>query len=91
MRVPMTPSDRLVHWLAPIEQRAKWFALGLGIASTIAIVQNWHPWPMILSLPFCVIWVFYAWLHNERQLKLINILFVAIYIYGITRWAMIGA
>ncbi|MFO6464591.1 peptidase [Jannaschia sp. KMU-145] len=91
MRAPMSSSDRLIHWLAAQEQRAKWFALALGIASTIAIVQNWHPWPMILGLPFCTIWIFYAWLHGERQLKLINLLFTALYVYGITRWLVLGA
>ena len=72
--------------LASFEQRLKWLALLLGIASTLAIVQNWHPWPMVFGLPFCVIWIWCAWLHGERQLKYINILFTAFYLYGLGRW-----
>jgi hypothetical protein len=82
---------RLVERLAAHEQRLKWVALALGIASTVAIVQNWHPWPMILGLPFCMIWIFCAWLHGERQLKYVNILFTALYVYGITRYVVVGA
>jgi hypothetical protein len=85
-----TSADRLVAWLAAREQRVKWLALALGIGSTVAIVQNWHPWPMILGLPFCLIWIFYAWLHTERQLKYVNILFTALYAYGIARWLIAG-
>lgn len=81
----------LVGWLAAREQAVKWIALVLGIASTVAIVQNWHPWPMVFGLPFCVIWIFYAWLHTERQLKYVNLLFSALYIYGLARWAVVGA
>ena len=80
----------LVRWLALREQEFKWVALLLGIASTVAIVQNWHPWPMVLGLPFCLIWIFYAWLHTERQLKLVNVLFSALYVYGLTRWLVLG-
>ncbi len=73
------------------EQAVKWIALALGIASTVAIVQNWQPWPMVFGLPFCVIWIFYAWLHTERQLKYVNLLFSALYVYGLGRWMMTGA
>ncbi|MEM1078690.1 MAG: peptidase [Pseudomonadota bacterium] len=86
------PLSTLVEaWLLRYEQRLKWLALLLGVTSTIAIVQNWHPWPMILGLPFCVIWILCAWLHGERQLKYINILFTALYIYGLARYAVLGA
>ncbi len=76
--------------LAQYEQQLKWLALVLGLASTIAIVQNWHPWPMLLGLPFCMIWIYCAWLHTERQLKYINILFSVLYVYGIAKYALAG-
>ena len=44
---------------------------------------------MFLSLPFCLIWIYCAWLHTERQLKWINILFSALYAYGIARWFLL--
>jgi hypothetical protein len=66
----------------------KWVALALGLASTIAIVQNWQPWPMVLGLPFCLIWVYCDWLRTELQLKWINIIFSALYVYGLFRWAL---
>ena len=91
MRASEPVSGGLVGQLTRHEQRLKWAALVLGIASTVAIVQNWHPWPMILGLPFCVIWVFCAWLHGERQLKYVNVLFTALYVYGLARWAVVGA
>jgi hypothetical protein len=74
--------------LAAFEQELKWVALALGLASTIAIVQNWQPWPMVLGLPFCLIWVYCGWLRTERQLKWINIIFSALYVYGLFRWAL---
>ncbi|WP_424964565.1 peptidase [Dinoroseobacter sp. S375] len=86
------PLSALVEaWLLRHEQRLKWLALLLGVSSTVAIVQNWHPWPMVLGLPFCLIWILCAWLHGERQLKYINILFTALYIYGLARYAVLGA
>ncbi len=72
--------------LAGYEQQLKWFAVLLGLGSTIAIVQNWHPWPMFLGLPFCIIWMYCAWLHTERQLKYINIVFAVLYVYGIAKY-----
>lgn len=72
--------------MANTEQTLKWIALGLGILSTVAIVQDWYPWTMFISLPFCLIWVYCAWLHTERQLKWINIIFSALYAYGIARY-----
>jgi len=79
----------LLMKFAPYEQSLKWFALGLGILSTIAIVQNWYPWTMVISLPFCLIWTYCAWLHTERQLKYINIIFSLLYVYGIARYLMV--
>jgi len=72
--------------LSAYEHPLKWMALALGLASTIAIVQDWQPWPMVLGLPFCLIWIGCAWLHGERQLKWINVVFVALYTYGLARW-----
>ena len=91
----MVPTRRpfsvvLSNFLTRREQRLKWLAVGLGVASTIAIVQDLHPWPMIFGLPFCLIWIFCAWLHGERQLKWINLLFSALYIYGLARWMMVA-
>jgi hypothetical protein len=65
-------------------------ALILGVLSTVAIVQNWYPLNMFLSLPFCIIWMSMAWLHTERQLKWVNILFALFYVYGIGRYFLIG-
>lgn len=86
-----TTADRLVSWLAHHEQRLKWLALTLGLASTVAIVQNWHPWPMVLGLPFCVIWVFCAWLHTERQLRNVNLLFTPLCAHGLLGWFVLAA
>ena len=71
------------------EQSLKWIALALAFASALAIVQDWYPMTMFLSLPFCLIWIYCAWLHTERQLKWINILFSALYAYGIARWFLL--
>jgi len=75
--------------LANQEQKLKWFALVLGIFSTIATVQDWYPYTMFISLPFCLIWIYCAWLHTEKQLKYINIIFSILYIYGIVRYLML--
>ncbi len=82
---------RVAAWLARREQSLKWVALGLGIASTVAIVQDWEPWPMVFGLPFCLIWMLYAWLRSERQLKYVNLLFAALYVYGLLRWWVLVA
>lgn len=71
--------------LARYERMLKQIACGLGIASVICVVQDWQFAAMALSLPFCLIWMFCGWLHTEPQLKWINVLFAALYIYGITR------
>jgi hypothetical protein len=75
-----------IQRLASQEQKLKWFALVLGIMSTVATVQDWYPYTMFISLPFCLIWIYCAWLHTERQLKYINIIFSVLYIYGIARY-----
>ena len=69
--------------LEKYEQQLKWIALGLGILNTIAIIRNWYQWTMFIGLPFCMIWAYCARLHSERQLKWINLIFLAIYGYGI--------
>ncbi|MEN0088735.1 MAG: peptidase [Pseudomonadota bacterium] len=71
---------------ARFEQQLKWLAVALGVASTVAIVQDWDPWPMVLGLPFCLIWIYCAWLHTERQLKWLNVLFTGLYSYGLARY-----
>jgi len=70
------------------EQKFKWAALILGIVSTVLIVQDLYPFTLFVSLPFCIIWACYAWLHTERQLKYINIIFAALYVYGIIRYLL---
>ncbi len=71
---------------AAYEQPLKWIAFGLGLASTVSIVQGWQLAAMCLSLPFCLIWIYCAWLRREPQLKYINILFAGLYVYGIVRY-----
>lgn len=74
---------------AVFEQQLKWAAFGLGIASTICVVQGWQLPAMLLSLPFCLIWMYCGWLRGERQLKYINMLFAALYVYGLARYLMV--
>ncbi|MGY5452536.1 hypothetical protein ACVFI8_16565 [Agarivorans sp. MS3-6] len=76
--------------LANYEQELKWLALVLGIISTVAAVQDWYPLTIFVSLPFCLIWIYCAWLHTERQLKYINIIFSILYVYGIIRYLVVG-
>ena len=76
---------------ASFEQLLKWVAFALGLASTISVVQGWQLAAMSFSLPFCLIWIYCAWLRTERQLKYINIIFTAFYVYGIARYALINA
>ena len=68
----------------------KWVAVALGLAATLALVLEWHPWPMLLSLPFCLIWIYVAWLNTEPQLKYINIVFSGLYVWGILRYFLAG-
>jgi len=76
--------------LAVYEQPLKWLAVALGLLSTIAIVQDWQLAAMIFGLPFCLIWIYCAWLRTEPQLKYINIVFTLLYIYGIARYFVIN-
>ena len=76
-------------FLINYEQPLKWIALFFGVVSTIAIVQDLYPLTMFVSLPFCLIWICYAWLHTERQLKYINVIFSVLYVYGIARYFLI--
>ncbi len=76
--------------MAAYEQPLKWIAFMLGLCSTVAIVQGWQLAAMMFGLPFCMIWVFCGWLRTEPQLKDINIVFSALYIYGIARYFLIG-
>lgn len=71
-------------------QELKWFAFALGLGSALALVLEWHPWPMLLSLPFCLIWIYIAWLNTEPQLKYINIIFAGLYVWGILRYFLTG-
>ena len=57
------------------EKYLKQFALLLGIVSAIAVIFDWYPYTMLISFPFCLIWIYCAWLHTEPQLKWINIIF----------------
>lgn len=75
-------SDWLLKF-ARFEAQLKWVALALGLLSAVAIIRDWYPWTMFISLPFCLIWVYCAWLHTERQLKWINVVFLSIYAVGI--------
>jgi hypothetical protein len=76
---------------AVFEQQLKWLALALGLASTVSIVQGWQLAAMLFSLPFCLIWIFCAWLRTEPQLKYINVIFAALYVYGIARYFIVTA
>ena len=75
-------SDWLLKF-ARFEAQLKWVALALGLLSAVTIICDWYPWTMFISLPFCLIWVYCAWLHTERQLKWINVVFLSIYAVGI--------
>ena len=77
--------------LAAFEQPLKWAAFVLGLLSTICIVQGWQLAAMLLGLPFCLIWIYCGWLRTERQLKFINTIFAALYVYGIARYFIISA
>ena len=68
------------------ERFLKWFALLLGILSAVAVILDWYPYTMLISFPFCLIWIYCAWLHTEPQLKWINIIFALLYAYGIARY-----
>ena len=68
------------------EALLKNIALSLGLLSAVAIVFDWYPLTMFLSFPFCLIWIYCAWLHTEPQLKWVNLIFLFIYLFGIARY-----
>ena len=65
------------------EKILKNFALLLGILSALSIIFDWYPLAMFFSFPFCLIWIYMAWLHTEPQLKWVNFIFLLIYFFGI--------
>ena len=68
------------------EKLLKNIALLLGLLSAVAIIFDWYPLTMFLSFPFCMIWIYCAWLQTEPQLKWVNLIFLFIYSYGIRRY-----
>ena len=53
----------MADWLlkfARFEAQLKWVALALGLLSAVAIIRDWYPWTLFISLPFCPIWVYCA-------------------------------
>ena len=68
------------------EKFLKNITLILGLLSAIAIIFDWYPLTMFLSFPFCLIWIYCAWLRTEPQLKWVNLIFLLIYFYGIGRY-----
>lgn len=76
---------------AAFEQALKWLAVILGFFSAISVVQGWQLAAMVFSLPFCLIWVYCGWLRTEPQLKYLNIMFSALYVYGIGRYLFLNA
>jgi hypothetical protein len=68
------------------EKILKNFALLLGILSALAIIFDWYPLAMFFSFPFCLIWIYMAWLHTEPQLKWVNFIFLLIYFFGIAAY-----
>ena len=76
---------------ARYEQQLKWVAFVLGFGSVVSVVQGWQLAAMVLSLPFCLIWIYCGWLRTEPQLKYINMLFTVLYVYGIGRYFLVTA
>lgn len=77
--------------MAQHEQPLKWLALALGLCSTISIVQDWQLAAMLAGLPFCLLWWFFGWLRTEPQLKYINMIFTALYVYGLARYVFFSS
>ena len=65
------------------ERILKDVALLFGILSALAIIFDWYPLAMFFSFPFCLIWIYMAWLYTEPQLKWVNLIFLLIYLFGI--------
>ena len=72
------------------EKVLKTIALLIGIVSALAVVFDLYPLTMFLSLPFCLIWIYCGWLRTEPELKWINIMFFALYLYGIGRYLFLS-
>ena len=72
------------HISTRTEKILKNIVLLLGLISAVAIICDWYPLTMFLSFPFCLIWIYCAWLRTELQLKWVNLVFLLIYTYGIT-------
>ena len=68
------------------EYYLKNIALLLGVLSVVAIILDWYPFTMFISLPFCLIWVYCGWLRTEPQLKWVNVIFCILYLLGIVRY-----
>ena len=66
------------------ERILKNVALLLGILSALAIIFDWYPLAMFFSFPFCLIWIYMAWLHTEPQLKWVNLIFLLINHFKVT-------
>ena len=71
------------------ENHLKNIALLLGVLSVVAIILDWYPLTMFISLPFCLIWVYCGWLRTEPQLKWVNAIFCTLYLFGIVRYFFI--
>ena len=71
------------------ENYLKNIALLLGVLSVVAIILDWYPFTMFISLPFCLIWVYCGWLRTEPQLKWVNVIFCTLYLFGIVRYFFI--
>jgi len=71
------------------ENYLKNIALLLGVLSVVAIILDWYPFTMFISLPFCMIWVYCGWLRTEPQLKWVNMIFCILYLFGIVRYFFI--
>ena len=84
--------DQFFRFLLPSEISSKTekflknVTLLLGLLSATAIIFDWYPLTMFLSFPFCLIWIYCAWLRTEPQLKWVNLIFLLIYSYGIVRY-----
>ena len=73
------PDTLYKHWgNAQNEKLLKNIALLLGLLSAVAIIFDWYPLTMFLSFPFCIIWIYCAWLRTEPQLKWVNLIFLFI-------------
>ena len=77
----MKPQKSRFEIFGPTEKFLKNIALVLGLASAVAVVFDTYPDAMFLSFPFCLIWIYCAWLHTEPELKWINAIFLGIMRY----------